>query len=107
MNRRDFLKLGGLASAALVVPAWKLGAVALAAAQTEYRGRVYRGTVDGDIHVSEDQGQTFRRQFGFGPHYSISTLFAGFDGRLYAQVEYQDRSFFLSLAEDGNSWRLG
>ncbi|MFZ5877983.1 MAG: twin-arginine translocation signal domain-containing protein [Chloroflexota bacterium] len=107
MNRRDFLKLGGLASAALVVPALKLGALVLTAAQAEYRGRVYRGTVDGEIHVSEDQGQTFRRQFGFGPRYSISKLFTGFDGRLYAQMEYQDRSFFLSLAEDGSHWRLG
>lgn len=107
MNRRDFLKLGGLASAALVVPAWKLGALALAVAQAEYRGRVYRGTMDGDIQVSEDRGQTFRRQFGFGPQYSISKLFTGFDGRLYVQVEYQDRDFFLFMAEDGSHWRLG
>ncbi|MBI5295743.1 MAG: twin-arginine translocation signal domain-containing protein [Chloroflexi bacterium] len=107
MNRRDFLKFGGLTSAVLAFPAWKLGEFALAAAQIEYGGRVYRGTQDGEVHVSDDQGQTFSKQVRFGPQYSISKMFTGFDGRLYAQLEYQDRSFFLSLAEDGNSWRLG
>lgn len=107
MNRRDFLKIGGLTSAALAFPAWKLGELALANAQMEFRGRVYRGTTDGEVHVSDDQGQTFHKQVSFGLQYSISKLFTGFDGRLYAQFEYQDRSFFLSQSEDGNSWRLG
>ena len=107
MNRRDFLKIGGLTSAVLAFPAWKLGEFALANAQAEYRGRLYRGTADGDIHVSDDQGQTFHKQMRIGPQYSVSKMFTGFDGRLIAQLEYQGRGFFLSLSEDGNSWRLG
>lgn len=107
MNRRDFLKIGGLTSLALAFPTWKAAGFVLASAEAEYRGRSYRGMPDGDIHVSDDQGQSWRRQLGFGEQYSINKMFTGFDGRLYAQVDYQDRSFFLSLSEDGNFWRLG
>jgi hypothetical protein len=107
MNRRDFLKLGGLASLALAFPTWKLGEFVFASAQAQYRDRVYRGTSDGEIHVSEDMGQSWRKQLGFGQQYSISKMYTGFDGRLCAQLEYQGQDFQLSLAGDGSSWRLG
>ncbi len=106
MYRRDFLKIAAVSSLALAFPVWKLAELALAPVEVEYNGRIYRGLRDGDIHISEDQGQSWRKQTGFGGECPIAKLFSS-DGRLYAQLKYQGHSFDLVLSGDGSRWMVG
>lgn len=107
MHRRDFLKIAAISSLALAFPVWKLAELALAPVEVEYNGRIYRGLRDGDIHISEDQGQSWRKQTGFGAECPIAKFFTSADGRLFAQLKYQGHSFELFLSEDGGRWMVG
>lgn len=107
MNRRDFLKLGGLVSILLILPAEKIVEAAAPATEAEMNGKIYRGAPNGEIYVSEDQRQTWRKHTNFGLQYSVSQISSGPDGRLYAKMKFQRRTFYLSLSAHENFWRVG
>lgn len=104
MNRRDFLKFGGVTVLLLSFPAWKLAEHLFASPVAEFKGRFFRGTPNGEIHISNDQKQTWQKQVGFGPDLAIRDLFIQGDGRLTAKVEYQKWDFTLSLSDDEKDW---
>lgn len=104
MNRRDFLKVGGVTALLLSVPVWKLTEHFFVFPVAEFKGRFFRGTPNGEIHISADQKQTWQKQAGFGPELAIRELFLQGNGRLTAKVEYRGWSFNLSLSEDEKDW---
>jgi hypothetical protein len=102
ITRRSFLKIGAIASALLFVPGWQL--LKRAVAEEEYQGRVYRGTDDGEIYVSEDQRSTWTRHINLGSQYLVSRLFSGQNDELQAEVDFQGHAFQLKLAANGKDW---
>jgi hypothetical protein len=108
-QRRDFLKVmgAGLASA------WALSAssnpltnwflLPSLAAQTSFNSGLLRGTQDGKVLQSLDQGQTWQTLASFGAHCAISALVTR-DGQLYAKLAVDGHSFWLYTA-DTKTWR--
>ena len=102
ITRRNFLKLGAISSALLFLPLRQL--LKAAAAEAEYQGRIYRGTSDGEIYVSEDQRDTWTRHINLGPLCLVSKIFSRGDDELHAQVDFQGYDFYLLLSPDGKNW---
>jgi len=112
INRRNFLKVSGLAAGALV--ALRLpkgvsltldhGAQSAPEKEVSKSGRLYRGGDAGSIFTSQDQGQTWQLHSRFGPTYSIQDIFTGADGRLYLQAGFQGYTFKLVLSKNEQHW---
>jgi hypothetical protein len=102
ITRRSFLKIGAIASALLFVPAWQL--IKRAVVEEEYQGRVYRGTDDGEIYVSEDQRSTWTRHINLGSQYLVSKLFSNSNDELQVEVDFEGYAFQLKLAPNGKDW---
>lgn len=103
--RRDFLKISGLFSAAMLAgagTAWEIKAKSI---EAELRGKHYRGTSDGKILVSEDAGKTWSLHTKFGSDLSISHLYADFRQRLVAVLDCQGYDFKLALSPDFRTWK--
>src|SRR5512140_3234747 len=103
--RRDFLKLSGLFSAAMLVGGGAALELKTRSIETELQGLFYRGTSDGKIYVSQDAGKTWTLHTGFGSHLSISHLYVDFRKRLMAVLDCQGYDFKLALQPDGHTWR--
>lgn len=105
MNRREFLKLGGLASALLSFSfPFSLMSFLNFPVETSAFGKIFRGYRNGDIYVSEDQGITWQMQYRLGSSYSIMRMFTGSNGKLYLQTAYHSGSFHLTLSPNGRAW---
>ena len=104
MNRREFLKLGGLMSILACVAVSPIGMIATLPVETAVSGKIYRGTRDGNIHVSENGGKSWQLHSGFGPDCSILDIFTGLDGQLYAHVGFKQYTFHLALAKNKKTW---
>jgi|GEM_PF-5703642 len=102
LTRRSFLKLGVVSSALLFFPIRQL--LKNAAVEEEYQGRVYRGTSNGEIYVSDDQRNTWNRHINLGPQCLVTKIFSSGNDSLHAQVEFQGNDFTLSLSPDGTKW---
>lgn len=101
MNRRSFLI--GTAKVALgVAVAAALPGNVYAEPQARAFGRLYKGTFDGRILESLDNGQTWQRVMNFGPHLVVWQVREK-SGQLYAQIGLQRHSFWLKSA-DARQW---
>ena len=105
MNRRDFLKLGGLLSTAVLVQFSPLGRFAVRPVEAESGGRRYRGTSNGKILISADAGKTWQLHTNFGAEFSIRGLFADYAGQVHAQLEFAGYPFELALAQNSKTWK--
>jgi len=105
MNRRDFLKLGGLASAALLVQFNPLGKMASLPVEVGAGGRLYRGANDGRVYISENAGRTWQMHTDFGPEFSILDMTADVRENVHAQLGFGGHSFQLILSPNGRVWR--
>lgn len=105
MHRRDFLKLGGLISTALLVQFSPMGSFAVRPVEAESNGRRYRGTSDGKILISANDGNTWRLHTNFGTDYSITGLSTGDSGQLRAQLEFAGFPFELVLGQNSATWK--
>ena len=110
IQRRDFLKLMGAGLASL----WLLSASSapltapfvtphLLAEQVSFGSRLLRGTQDGQIFQSLDQGQTWQVLASFGSHCAIRDLVSQ-NGQLYASLALAGHTFWISTA-DALTWR--
>lgn len=102
ITRRDFLKLGATSSFFLVFPIGPI--LNVAAVQSEFKGKIYRGTSNGKIYVSTNHGQTWKKHINLGPKCIVSRIFHGADNILHAQVIYRGHAFDLSLSANGKNW---
>ena len=105
MYRRDFLKLGGMLSAAVFMQFNPLGKAASLPVEVESQGKYYRGTFDGKIYVSANAGKTWQLHTNFGSEFSILRLSAAFGEQVRAELGFSGQSFELALAPNSNFWR--
>jgi len=105
MNRRDFLRVGAVASAAVLVPLNLAGSLAGPLTEVRHGDYLYRGTSDGEIYVSEDAGQTWTLHTSFGSDLSVLQLWVNLWGQLQARLGIGGHSFELALAKEGRIWR--
>lgn len=105
MNRRDFLKVGTVISAAVLVPLNAASSLASPPLEVRHGDQLYRGTSDGKIYVSEDVGQTWKLHTNFGSSLSILHLWVNLWGQLQTQLGIAGHSFELVLAQEGRIWR--
>lgn len=103
--RRDFLKISGLFSAAVLAGAGSMLEIKARSVEAELHGSYYRGTADGKIFVSEDAGKTWSLHTDLGSHLSVSHLYADFRQRLVAVLDCQGYDFKLALSPDARTWR--
>lgn len=106
MNRRDFLKLSGAASIALLLQAGPAGKLLGAPTQAEAKGVLYRGTPHGKIYRSPD-GKKWEQMVNFGPDYSIDRVDKDLRGQVFARLRYSGRAFEIRLLDDGKTWWMG
>ncbi|MBL8061493.1 MAG: hypothetical protein JNK32_00620 [Anaerolineales bacterium] len=106
MNRRDFLKVGGLLSAALLLQLSPLGQTAYLPVEAQTGGKLYRGTSDGRVLISSDAGKSWQLHSNFGSMIDILGLTVDLQGQLFAQLGFKGHHFELVLAQNGtNTWR--
>ncbi len=105
MNRREFLKIGSLATAVLLVQVRKLPLKALnRPVLIQHQGAIYRGTPEGEIQVSHDLGKTWQVHLLMGKGYSVTALFKDIWQQLHARVTFAGRDFDLTLAAGNKHW---
>ena len=105
MNRRDFLKVAGVSAASLVFNPGPLRILTQAPIETAIAGKLYRGTPDGKIYISNDAGRTWLLHTNLGSNYSILRFFAGAGGQVTTQVGFREYSFDLALSKNGKAWK--
>ncbi len=105
MDRREFLKIGSLGSAALLVQIKKIPLKLLnRPVLIEHQGTIYRGTQEGEILASHDLGKTWQMHLYMGKGYSVMALSKDAWKRLHARVNYAGRDFELTLAAGNKHW---
>ena len=104
MNRRNFLKVGGLLTAALAVQVSSL-TNARSAPVAAGQAKIYRGASGGRILVSADAGQTWKPHTAFGTDFRIVGLSTDRSERLRAALGYRGHAFALTLDPDGERWQ--
>jgi hypothetical protein len=106
MHRRDFLKVAGLATASLAV--WQLAPASAGTkppVQATVGGRMWRGTPDGKVSVSDNGGQSWRLHTDFGTELAVHR-FAPMSGSLVrATLSVKGHEFDLRLDNDDVTWR--
>ena len=105
MNRRNFLKVGGLLTAALAVQVSSLTNAHSAPVAAGAQAKIYRGASGGSILVSADAGQTWKLHTAFGTEFRILGLSTDRSERLRAALGYRGHAFALTLAPDGERWQ--
>jgi hypothetical protein len=104
MYRRDFLKLSGLTSMFLAISLGPTARLANFQAQMKTGEKTYRGSLDGKIFVSANQGQTWALHTNLGDQYSVLGLFTQPSGQVYAEIWFRDHIFHLALAPNHKTW---
>ncbi len=104
MNRRDFIKLGGIASLALFSGAGGFELLSALPVEMAVQGKIFRGTHDGKIYVSEDGSQTWQLHTNLGNDCSIRRFSVGANNQVHVQVSYQKYTFQLALSKNGKFW---
>ncbi len=101
ISRRSFLKTAGVVAGGAALAAWLPGLMN-SPALARWRGWLLRGTADGQIHASDDDGQTWRKVADFGPGCRVRRIQPGRE-QLQAEVEFQGRPFTLA-SSDAQTW---
>ena len=105
MNRRDFLKIGALLSSALIVQISPLGIKINPPVEVEAENKIYRGTSDGKIYVSEDVRKTWQLHANFGSLFSILNLSKNLLGQVQAKLGFGEYDVHLTLSENNVQWK--
>lgn len=105
MNRRDFLKIGAILSAVLVVQISPLGLRLNPPVEVEAENGIYRGTSDGKIYVSRDERKAWQLHTNFGPAFSILNLDKNSEGQVQARLGLDRHDIHLTLSTDNIRWK--
>ncbi len=107
MNRRDFLKIGALLSTAVIVQISPLGIKINPSVELEVENKIYRGTSDGKIYVSEDERKTWQLHTNFGSLFSILDLSKNPRGQVQTSLGFGRHDIHLTLSENNFQWKTG
>lgn len=107
MDRRDFLKVSGLASSSLFLVSSPFKSMLKFPVQVVVKGKIFKGTPEGDVFVSEDAGRTWKLHARFGSDCPILDLYVDHNGQVALQAGYKLYSFRLFLAKNGKDWLVG
>jgi len=105
MNRREFLKLGGVVSTVMLVGSQLAGSLADRFVEAQVGDLVYRGTNDGRVYLSENAGETWQIHTNFGDEFSIVEMAADPHQNLQAELGFAGYSFQLTLDPNSKIWR--
>lgn len=106
MQRREFLKLAGAGLGSTLLLTGLSHQLTALPVEAKSRGKVFRGyRNDGDIFVSEDDGETWQLHARLGSQYSIDDLFIDASEQMHTRVGFMQYHFELFLSEDGNQWK--
>jgi hypothetical protein len=106
MNRREFLKLGGVVPAYFFLSASGLFSLPQFEPQIKALGKTFKGTLDGKIYTSADSGKTWQLQYKLGSSNAIIKFTTSVDNKLYLQAMNHTHAFSLVLSPNGKSWLL-
>ncbi len=104
MNRREFIKLGGVGFLTLLSGMGGMEMVTHLPVEVAAQGKVFRGTHDGKIYVSENGGNNWRLHTNLGRDYAVTRFSVGANNQVQAQVSYQKYTFHLVLSRNGKFW---
>jgi len=104
MNRRAFLRTTATMALSTTVLAGALDAPDADAATSRSVAVRYRGSRDGKIFVSKNDGRTWQLLTDFGPHLSIPRVAPDNHHRIIATLKYRSREFKLALQDDRRTW---
>jgi hypothetical protein len=104
MYRRDFLKLSGLLSAAFIMPFNTWGRPGSLPVEVEAQGKLFRGTPDGKIYVSTNEGRSWQLHTNLGPQMAILGLVVHHKDQIRAQLGFANHTFELALAQKSQAW---
>lgn len=106
MQRREFLKFMGAALGSTFALAGLSHQLAALPVEAIFQGKHFRGYRNqGDIFVSEDDGETWQLHARLGSEYSIDDLFVDAADQMHARVGFLQYQFQLFLSEDGRQWK--
>jgi hypothetical protein len=109
MRRRDFLKAMGVGMASVAVltttsePVKEWFLSSFLTVQTTFGNSLLRGTLDGRIFRSLDDGHTWEKVFFFGSHCAIDSLLTQ-NGQAFARLSVAGCPFWLH-STDAKTWR--
>lgn len=110
LSRRNFIKSAaltmGAVTLALLSDPLQVAAMDIDLSQEAINfravGRLFKGTLDGQILESADAGKTWQRVMNFGPDFAVRSLVLQ-RGQLFATLIYKGLSFSLH-SPDGRTW---
>jgi hypothetical protein len=103
-SRRRFIGVAGLATGALLLaPVVAQGRASQFTTYADALGKKYRGTRDGRVLESVDNGRTWQQVANFGSHCTVKLLTMR-RGQLQAQVGVASHKFALT-STDARVWR--
>jgi len=102
VTRREFLTIAGI-SAGVVSTYPLIEKVIRLYPEIHFQNLLYRGTFDGFIQASNDDGQTWQQQMNFGSHIQVVN-FEIDRNRLFATLKLGNHAFLVE-SEDGKIWK--
>ncbi len=103
VTRREFIKIGSAALGSLVL---SLGAAGMGASpvQAEWADKLYHGTMDGKILVSEDGGSTWQQICDLGSDNRIARIQVIASDQLQVRIMHRSGYPFYLRSKDGKVW---
>ena len=101
LTRRGFIKLTAV-SAGVIVAYPIIEKIADLYPPIKFKNLLFRGTLNGVVQASEDDGKTWRKKMDFGNEIQIIDLMTE-NEKLVARLGIGEHSFKLS-SDDGQKW---
>lgn len=102
LSRRQFIKIAGISAAVIVTYPLVDHALQLVPKIT-FQEQLFRGTFDGLIERSKDNGQSWEKMMNFGGHIQVEG-FRIVQERLIASLKLGHHSFLVE-SMDGRIWK--
>ncbi|PKO05079.1 MAG: hypothetical protein CVU41_13645 [Chloroflexi bacterium HGW-Chloroflexi-3] len=102
ITRREFLQVAGISATVLIGYPFIKQTINLFP-QIKFRERIFRGTFDGIIKSSMDDGQSWENMMNFGSHIQVVDFKTNHD-KLIAKLKLGHHDFLVESL-DGRIWK--